>query len=783
MKYKSLATSLIFMILLSLFLGTTHAATAADDFICRVGEDAYTSFADALTAVPNGGTITVLRDFTHTQTVTLGKSVTIDTGGCEATLSTSSGDTLKLLSGASLDLAGDGELNVVASGNSATALHVVDATVTVSNVSALTDLPGTPVTVFGTTSNVTITGNIYSAGITGEALATWGGNTYVGGDVVCENGSAVFSTGGTITIGGDAISRKNDGTGIFASDGTITVEGQILADNYIYAGGTTFSEGDGILEGNYRTYSAGTTTVRVRTKPVFRIGSDEYLTLEDTLAAAADGDTIQVLADHIHSGGTEISALSLTFDLNGHRLELVNPSGCALRVTTGGSVDLIGAGELNVTGDGLAGHGVHADGLDSNVTVTNATVSDSGYEAHAAYATGGGTVTVLGDAVTTNETFNTHCRAAQAEDADSAVIVGGDAISAKSQGVYATHGTQVSIGGDVSSHYSGVDSNGASATVGGSITAISKGIAVRGGGSVVIDGDIVASGGSGVAVEVSGIGSTATVRGNALALGDHGRGTSLSNGATALIEGDIEAPNGTGASLYSSSQLTLEGRITAQNYLTMEAADLTEEDDEPVTTREGYRTYTDGSNVAWIALPRVCAIAGEEYVNLAEALELVEDGETIVLLADAEHNEGIVIDGKSVTLRLDGFTLEADNSGALASGPAVEIREGWSLTLEEGGGVFAVSSIIAGEPALHVLAGAEAEVSEVYSLDTGAGVHCSGGFARVRGDVSTISVAIVASNEGVVEVHGDVTASQALTGLGVDVSGDGTVTVEGRIAA
>ncbi|MFO7941186.1 MAG: S-layer homology domain-containing protein [Bacillota bacterium] len=71
----------------------------------------------------------------------------------------------------------------------------------------------------------------------------------------------------------------------------------------------------------------------------------------------------------------------------------------------------------------------------------------------------------------------------------------------------------------------------------------------------------------------------------------------------------------------------------------------------------------------------------------------------------------------------------------------------------------------------------------MYSLDTGAGVHCNDGFVRVRGDVSTISVGIVASNEGVVEVDGDVTASQALTGLGVDVSGDGTVTVEGKIAA
>ncbi len=765
MNHKSLSVSLILVLLISVSLGTTHAAPAEEEFLCQVDDDTYTSFADAIAAVPDGGTITALRDFTHTEPVTLAKSLIIDTDGHEINLSVSSGNALKVMSGAELQLAGGGDLNLIASQSAGTALQVTDGTATVSNVSGISSGSATPVTVYGSTSDVTITGDVYAAGATAEAVFISDGNTHVGGDVVCENGGAVFVTAGTLTIEGDVTSRGDGSTGVLASDGTVTVEGRIIADVYVRAGGTTLSEEEGVLEGDYRVYSGGSATVRVRTRPAFRVGTEEFLTLDEALLGASDGDTIEVVNDYTHTDGVAVSGISLTFDTAGHKLRIDNPSGCALQVTSGASIDLVGEGQLDVTGDGPDGHGVHVDGAGSSATVSNATVRDSGNQAHAAYATNGGTITVTGDAETKNENMSTHCRAAQAEGANSSISVGGDAISAKSQGVYCTEGAHISVAGDVSSHYDGVyASDGATATVGGSVTSVDNAVQVGEAASATVDGNCTSTASNTATVSVSGADSSATVVGDVIALGASGKGATVGNMATVTIEGDVSAPDGTGAFLTGGSSITLEGNVEANQFLMIQGVAFDPPDAEATTTREGYQTYTDGSSVAWVALPRVCSIDSREFTSLGDALSAATDGETITLLADIDRDRGISIADKSVTFSLGGFTLNVTNNAASSPIPALEVGEGAALHVEGGGaGTLTVTSHLEGQPAVHVLAGAEAELSEVNSLDTGAGAVCAGGSIRIAGDISSPSaIGVDVSAGGAVSVDGTITADQYL---------------------
>ena len=196
---------------------------------------------------------------------------------------------------------------------------------------------------------------------------------------------------------------------------------------------------------------------------VCQIDSILYTTLDDALGEAVDGDTIKLLADIDYSHGLSFVEKDITFDLNGHELNVVNSSGnglfannCVIDMT-----DTAGGGEFNVTG---TTRGVMAL-LGASVTVTNANAtSDSGAAVRTEF---GAEVTVQGDAIATG---------------------------AGSIGAF-TEGGSIAVSGDARGAECGAVSYGAgsSVTVGGNAVATGAGgmgAAAGNGGEIIIDGVI-----------------------------------------------------------------------------------------------------------------------------------------------------------------------------------------------------------------------------------------------------------------------------------------------------
>ena len=93
----------------------------------------------------------------------------------------------------------------------------------------------------------------------------------------------------------------------------------------------------------------------------------QYETLTEALDKAGSTATIKLLKSITSIEGVLIENKNITFDLNGHVLTIHTTADEGLKAIEG-TVQLIGEGELNVSGKV---YGVHASS-GSNITVTNA---------------------------------------------------------------------------------------------------------------------------------------------------------------------------------------------------------------------------------------------------------------------------------------------------------------------------------------------------------------------------------------------------------------------------
>ncbi len=277
---------------------------------------------------------------------------------------------------------------------------------------------GVQITNTSSTSVFNITGNIDAAA--GTAVNNDTGIMVVTGDITSGDGWGVASNS-TFTLNGNIIAQE--GVVSNAPSGNITINGNITANNsfgvYIYNGATVtvngaisganpyirldyvnYTEGNGVIEGNYMKYSCYTnnnpnyvhTVYVLIPNPVCEVDGVQYDTLDEGLAAAAvDNDTIKLLAD-INYTGQLAPTTDTWFNLNGHTLNVVNDSGAALWVNAGIDVDIYGEGAFNVTGSSGV---IIGDG--SSAKVTNATATGSnGLAVDVAYANS--SATILGDA-------------------------------------------------------------------------------------------------------------------------------------------------------------------------------------------------------------------------------------------------------------------------------------------------------------------------------------------------------------------------------------------------
>lgn len=135
---------------------------------------------------------------------------------------------------------------------------------------------------------------------------------------------------------------------------------------------------------------------------VHQAGSVEELSklLGNNLSRLQSGDTIQLTADINYPNGITISNKTITFDVNGHQLNVVNPNGSGL-VVIGDVVFGVGVVNLIDTADGTGAFnvegktGVYVSGEDSKATVTNIRATgDNGYGVDAKAYT---SVTVTGN--------------------------------------------------------------------------------------------------------------------------------------------------------------------------------------------------------------------------------------------------------------------------------------------------------------------------------------------------------------------------------------------------
>ncbi|MGE5613640.1 MAG: S-layer homology domain-containing protein, partial [Bacillota bacterium] len=284
------------------------------------------------------------------------------------------------------------------------------------------------------------------------------------------------------------------------------------------------------------------------------VGGAQYTDLGDALDVVQDGQTIRLLADIYYNSGIEIEGMDITFDLAGHTLEVVDPSsgGAGLWVMDGAVtyVDSTGLGEFNVTGEDA---GVQAMD-DGTAMVTNATAT--GEEGCGAWADGG-SIAVYGDAIATGG----HSCGVLAE-AGGSVHVYGDAAGIWC-GAYATGDSTVRVDGNAQGEVYGAYADG------GSYLAV-----------IEIGGNAAATADGGVGACAVGSRSVVTVAGDVAA----------------------EATDGVGAFAADGGSITIDGIITADCYIKAGSGSFAMGDWVEPTTKEGYHTYTDGTNTVWVKI-------------------------------------------------------------------------------------------------------------------------------------------------------------------------------------
>jgi len=567
---------------------------------------------------------------------------------------------------------------------------------------------------------------------------------------------------------------------------------------------------------------------------ICKIGEAEFVDFGTALTAADDGETITLLTNIDYNTGIKIEGITVTFDLDGHTLNVSKYGGYGLEVGIGGKLILIeDGGQFNVNsiGDyyGVYAHdggqstvtsatanpdansaGAYATGAASTIWVTGNVISGGGTVGDGAYATDGGAVFVGG--------YAQGSRGARAGGTNSRVEVTGDATGGALFGAVAEDGGIVIVGGDASG------STGARARGGGSRVEVIGDAIGDGYGAYARDGGIVTVGGNAQGGTIgayasgtteAGVSSRVEVAGNAGGsvgahawLGGSVRVSGYAGGMTGIIAEGVDstvwvagdvfaalAPGSVGAAAIDGGTATIEGAIYNPGeeageevewvYIKLEDESKASDEGEMGTAPyENYLIYTDeNGNTVRVKINADCMIGATIYPTLKEALDEVESDQTITLLRDINYvvempdRPNIVITGINITFDLNGHTLNVTSS----VGHALEVGNGGVVNLIENGGEFNVTATGYG---VYAHDGGQAAVSNTTATgfggagayaENGGGVIVSGNAegmigARASGSNSRVDVnddvtstvgGVVAENGGFVNVHGNVSVSEA----------------------
>ena len=471
-----------------------------------------------------------------------------------------------------------------------------------------------------------------------------------------------------------------------------------------------------------------TTPPDIEGEKLCEIDGTEYATLQEAMEAAGTTATIKLLKSFTTVQGVIIDRKHITFDLNGQTLTIDTTANEGLKVTEG-TVALTGEGKLNATGKL---YGVWAN--KGTVTVDTAA---SGNDGIGVYAMGGSKVTVRGNA------------------------------TGQDNGVYATDsGTMVKVNGNVTSTDGQIQGaahaqNQAEVIVGGNVSAISGyGARTSNSGVITVEGDVY---GLRAGAFTEGAGGSITVKGD-LSSYNH----------CAVITGD------------SSGNITVEGTVTPKSsasYVLINNVRLEKDAGVSDPGKSGYLKYSGSgaTGVVWVKDPlaaKVWEVSDDE--GLENALGSFRDGDTIKLMANINYNQGIAIDGKTVTFDVDGYILNVKNS--IENGTGLNVMNGGKVFLT-GSGALNVEGYRYGVQVHSNNANSEATVTKATAIGPeGKAAHTNNkAKLTVLGDVTATGnrgSGIHAQQGSLLEVKGNINA----TNQGVNVSG-ATAKVTGNVQA
>lgn len=481
------------------------------------------------------------------------------------------------------------------------------------------------------------------------------------------------------------------------------------------------------------------------------IGDTQYATLDEALAVVQSGEEIKLLKNIDYNKGIVIEGKTVYFNLNGFTLNVTYLSGegeiIAGLIVRNGAAIAVGEGEMNIKG--------HQWGVlatpDSTVTVTNAEATGgNGLSANGEHTT----VTVTGNVTGTSEGVYADNKAK--------VTVEGN-VSATRRAIYsATRGCEVTVRGDVivaesEESLCGVDAfNDAKITVDGDITAVACGAKAELGGEIIVGGNITVTGTDNCGVWVN-----------------------------------------------NSGQVSVEGTITAQNYIKLNDVIKLKSDGREDSSKPSYIKYTDDAGcVVWVkktASATVFEVSTAE--ELKTALDSLSDGDTIKIMANIDYNDSVVI-SKAVTVDVGEYTLNItatkytyligldvsgsvdliSTTGALnVTGSNVGVRV-WNgvavsatvtnVSATQSGGIGIHASSIPGNTTNIVVQGN-------VTADKGVYAYGSGSTVIVHGKVTATNVGVLAENGGDILVHGAIKAETC----GAEIVTSGTITARNGVAA
>lgn len=646
--------------------------------------------ADEDDLAADGDTIKLMADIEYHHPIVIGdKSLTFDLNGYTLDVISNANmqSALEVGAGGVVDikdssLEKDGEFNVTTTGGSPSLCGVYAWGGGQVTVTSATAAYGIGVYAQGIGSTVCVKGDVQ--GVNVGALAEGADSLIeVAGDVIVPAGGTTASV---------CVESKNGGT--------VNIDGALIneADGpYIKLQGVVQTVGDGELGTGlyeaYLVYTDSSSTVRVKTDKVCKIGTTLYSSLDDALATVDEGETkyIELLCDIDYDGGLVIDGgRNITFMLNDYTLNIINDAGTALTVSDYARVAFDwgpgGEGELNAISE-AGGHGVSA--YDGGIAfVTNATAENAGEGGGVAVAAAGAGshVILYGDASCTNP-YAMFAGAVLAAYGAS-VVVEGDVVCAGNladfeflAGVAASDGGSVEVEGSVSVSYI-EDAGSRPGDIFGAL--------VMPGGTVIIEGDVTADG-AGNITGAGAMGGTLIVDGDITVDGDGEVIGALSKwGGTAVLNGSVTVPEGAADIALGDNQVTgLEG---VPGVLPNDLLVLLDDFGRPDLASEAYLVYacTDEAEgggevtsfvyVETFAGP-ACAIGDTEYNTLEEALAAAEEGKetTIRLLRNIDYETGIEVTGKTVIFDLNGcelFVLNSDGNGlTVGAGGVVDITD------------------------------------------------------------------------------------------------------------